>query len=90
MSIAEWIIMVILAITLLVFLVVGIVFLVKLIGLVKETQKVVEKGAYVADKAGDIAENVKGLTSVGGVVQAFSEKMVDNMKGAQNGKKDKK
>lgn len=90
MSIAEWIIMVILAITLLVFLIVGIVFLVKLMGLIKEAQKVVEKGAYVADKAGDIAENVKGLTSVGGVVQSFSEKMVENMKGEKDGKKAKK
>ena len=82
--------MVILAITLLVFLIVGIVFLVKLMGLIKEAQKVVEKGAYVADKAGDIAENVKGLTSVGGVVQSFSEKMVENMKGETDGKKAKK
>ena len=42
MNVAEWIIVVILSVTLFIFLIVGIILIIKLIGLTKEAKKVVE------------------------------------------------
>lgn len=85
MTTAEWIIMVILAATLFVFLVVATILAIKLIGLSKEVKKFTIKGQDVADKTGDVignvnnvvsdaggvVSNVKDLTSVGGLVKSF-------------------
>lgn len=74
MNTAEWILVVILSVTLFVFLVVGIVLLVKLIGLSKEVRKVVVEGQDIAKNANGIVSNVKGMTSIGGTM----EMVVDN------------
>lgn len=78
MNVAEWILVVILSVTLLVFLIVGIILLVKLIKIANEAKKVVIKGQEIADKSADVVENVKGMTSVGGLVKNFVDKYSDN------------
>lgn len=80
MNVAEWIIMVILAVTLFIFLVVGIILLVKLIGITKDAKKIVATGQVIAEKTDDIVENVKDMTSIGGVVKTFSDKYTKSKK----------
>ncbi|MBQ6605438.1 hypothetical protein IJH66_00410 [Candidatus Saccharibacteria bacterium] len=77
MNVAEWILVAFLSLALLVFLIVGIILLVKLIGLTKEAQKIVVKGQDIAAKADDVVDNVKDMTSIGGVVKTFSEKIIE-------------
>lgn len=77
MNVAEWILVAILSITLLIFLIVGIVLIVKLLGVADEARKMVEKGQDIADNANGIVQNVKGMTSIGGVVQTFVDKYVE-------------
>ena len=55
MNIAEWILVAFLSVALLVFLIVGIVALVKWNHLVDEAKKVVKKGQDIADTTNDIA-----------------------------------
>lgn len=74
MNVAEWILVVILSVTLFIFLVVGIILLVKLIKIANEAKKVVIKGQEIADKTGDVVENVKGMTSVGSLVKNFVDR----------------
>ena len=76
LSVAEWILVAFLSIALFIFLVVGIIFILKLIDLTKEAQKIVIKGQDIAAKADDVVDNVKDLTSVGGVVKTFSKKLL--------------
>lgn len=77
MNVAEWILVAFLSVTLLIFLIVGIVLIVKLISIANEAKKIVIKGQDIADNANDVVENVKGLTSVGNVVRTFADKYVD-------------
>ncbi|MBR3172599.1 hypothetical protein IKF21_01625 [Candidatus Saccharibacteria bacterium] len=77
MNVAEWIIVAILSITLLVFLIVGIVLIVKLIGLTKEAEKVVIESQDIAKNTNGIVANVKGMTSIGGTVEMFVDKYVN-------------
>ena len=77
MNIAEWILVSLLSITLLIFLIIAIVALVKWNHLVDEAKKVIIKSQDIAETANDIAENVKGMTSVGNVVKTLSEKVND-------------
>lgn len=77
MNVAEWILVAILSVTLFVFLIVGIVLIVKLMGLIKETQKVIVKGQDIADNANGIVNNVKGMTSFGGTVEMFIDKYIN-------------
>ena len=93
MDTAEWIIVGILSGTLFVFLVVGLVLMVKLIGITNQAKKIMETGQSIADKADDVVENVKGMTSVGGLVKTFVNKYnKDNekstKKGGKNGKEE--
>lgn len=76
MNVAEWILVVILSVTLFVFLVVGIVLIVKLIILAGEAKKIVLTGQGIATKADDIIDNVKGMTSVGGIVKTFANRVI--------------
>ncbi len=78
MNIAEWILVVFLSVALLVFLVIGIILLLKLIRLADEAQKIVMTGQGIAAKADDIVDNVKGMTSVGGIVKTFANRIVEN------------
>ena len=77
MNVAEWILVVILSITLLVFLVVGIILMVRLLDLTDEAKKVVIRSQDIADNANGVVSNVRGMTSIGGVVQTFVDKYVE-------------
>ena len=78
MTIAEWIIMVILAATLFVFLILGSILIIKLIKITKEAKKILATGQQIADKTDDIVENVKDMTSIGGVVKTFADKYTNS------------
>ena len=77
MNVAEWILVAILALTLFIFLVIGIVLFVKLIELSKEAQRIIIKGQDIADNTNGIVSNVKGMTSIGGTVEMFVDKYVN-------------
>lgn len=77
MDVAEWIIVAILSMTLLVFLVVGIVLICKLMGLTEEIKKVVVEGQDIARNTNGIVSNVKGMTSIGGTVEMFVDKYIN-------------
>ena len=77
MNAAEWIIVVILSVTLFVFLVVGIILMIKLFGLVDEAKQVARKGQDIAENANGVVSNVRGLTSVGGTVEMFVKKYIN-------------
>lgn len=76
MNTAEWILVIILSVTLLIFLIVGIVLLAKLIGLSKEVKKVVIEGQDIAKNTNGIVSNVKGMTSIGGTMEMFVDKYI--------------
>lgn len=76
MNTAEWILVVILSVTLLIFLIFGIVLLAKLIGLSKEVKKVVIEGQDIAKNTNGIVSNVKGMTSIGGTMEMFVDKYI--------------
>ena len=71
LAIPTWILVVILSIVLLVFLILGIILLAKLISMTKEVRKIIITGQGIAEKADDIADNVKDMSSVGGLVKHF-------------------
>lgn len=77
MNVAEWIIVAILSLTLLVFLIVGIVLVAKLIGLTKQIEQIVVEGQDIAKNANGIVSNVKGMTSIGGTVEMFVDKYIN-------------
>ncbi|MBQ3465239.1 hypothetical protein IJH15_03465 [Candidatus Saccharibacteria bacterium] len=77
MNTAEWIIVVILAVTLFIFLVCGIVLIIKLISVSKEVKEVVIEGQDIAKNANGIVSNVKGMTSIGGTVEMFVDKYIN-------------
>ena len=76
MNVAEWIIVAILSMTLLVFLIVGIVLIVRLINVCKKFDKIAAEGQDIARNANGIMANVKGMTSFGGVAEVFVDKYV--------------
>lgn len=78
MNVAEWILVVMLSVALLIFLIAGIVLAIKLIRLAEEAQKIVATGQQIATKADDIVDNVKGMTSVGGIVKTFANHVISN------------
>jgi hypothetical protein len=75
---AEWILVTILSITLMIFLIVGIVLLVRLISISKEVEKVIVEGQDIAKNANGIVSNVKGMTSIGGTVEMFVDKYINS------------
>ena len=83
MNTAEQILVIFLSTALFVFLVVGIVLIIKLIKFINEAKKIVLTGQSIAEKADDVVDNVKDLTSVGGLVKT----LVNNY---NDGKKSKK
>ena len=78
MTVAEWKLVVMLSCALLIFLIAGIVLAIKLIRLTEEAQKIVATGQQIATKADDIVDNVKGMTSVGGIVKTFANRVITN------------
>ena len=77
MNVAEWILVVILSVALFIFLVIGIVLMVKLLGIADEAKRVVIKSQDIAENANGVVSNVRGMTSIGGVVQTFVDKYVE-------------
>ena len=77
MNVAEWILVAILSLTLFVFLIVGIILVIKLIGLTKEVREVVIEGQDIAKNANGIVSNVKGMTSLGGTVEMLVDKYIN-------------
>ncbi len=77
MTTVEWILVVILSVALFIFLVAGIVLAIKLIYLAEEAKKIVQTGQTIATKADDIVDNVKGMTSVGGIVKTFANRVIE-------------
>ncbi len=78
METPAWILVFILSITLFIFLIVGIVLLVALIRVTKEAKKIMIQGQNIAETAGDIAENVRDFTTVGGLVRYFVDNYMDS------------
>ncbi len=78
MNTAEWILVAILSITLFVFLIVGIILLIRLISISKEVEKVIVEGQDIAKNANGIVSNVKGMTSIGGTVEMFVDKYINS------------
>lgn len=78
MNTAEWILVAVLSITLMIFLIVGIVLLVRLISISKEVEKVIVEGQDIAKNANGIVSNVKGMTSIGGTVEMFVDKYINS------------
>ena len=89
MNVAEWILVAILSITLFIFLVLGIVLIVKLIGLSGKIGEVVDESKDIAKNTNGIVSNVKGMTSIGGTIEMFVDKYV-NPKLREKIKDDKK
>ena len=77
MDTAAWILVVILSITLFIFLVVGIILIVKIIDLIKETKGIITEGQDIAKNANSIVTNVKGMTSIGGTIEMFVDKYIN-------------
>ena len=91
MNVAEWILVVILSVTLFIFLIIGIILMVKLLGIADEAKRVVIKGQDIAENANGVVSNVRGMTSIGGVVQTFVDKYVEpKLKEKKTAKKEEK
>ena len=86
METPAWILVFILSGTLFLFLLLFIILLIKLIGITKEAKKIMIQGQGIAEKADDIAGNVRDMTTVGGLVKYF----VDNYTGEGARKKKSK
>lgn len=76
MELATWILVIILSAVLLIFLILGIILVIKLIKVADDAKGIVATGQQIATKADDIVDNVKGLTSVGGIVRNFSNHVI--------------
>ncbi len=73
METPAWILVFILSGMLFLFLLLAIILLAKLIGVTKEAKKIMIQGQGIAEKADDIAGNVRDMTTVGGLVKYFVE-----------------
>ena len=77
METPAWILVFILSGALFIFLVLFIILLIKLIGVTKEAKKIMIQGQGIAEKADDIAGNVRDMTTVGGLVKHLAESYLD-------------
>ncbi len=77
MEAPAWILVIFLSVALFIFLVLGIVLIIALIGVTKEAKKIMLQGQNIAETAGDIAENVRDFTTVGGLVRYFVDNYMD-------------
>ena len=89
MNTAEQILVIFLSTALFIFLVVGIVLIIKLIKFINEAKKIVLTGQSIAEKADDVVDNVKDLTSVGGLVKTFVNNYNDGKKSKKTSNKSK-
>ena len=90
MNIAEWILVAILSVTLFVFLVIGIILMVKLFEVADEVKRVAIKSQDIAENANGVVTNVRGLTSVGGTVELLVDKYINPKIKGEKGKAQKK
>ena len=92
METPAWILVFILSGTLFIFLLVSIILVIKLIGVTKEAKKIVIQGQDIAEKADDIAGNVRDMTTVGGLVKYFVDSCTEGaeQKKAKKSKKEEK
>lgn len=92
METPAWILVIFLSTALLIFLIVTIILVVKLIGITKEVKKIIIKGQGIAEKADDIVENVREMSTIGGLVKHFvntyTNKNTKAKKGGQTHGKD--
>ncbi|MBQ6130681.1 hypothetical protein IJI72_03290 [Candidatus Saccharibacteria bacterium] len=86
MDVAEWIIVAILSLTLFVFLVLGIIFLVKLLGLsddmktlMGEARIILRTGQRISKKTEGVVDNVKDFTSVGTIAKDTALSAVEKL-----------
>ncbi|MBR3143947.1 hypothetical protein IKF12_01965 [Candidatus Saccharibacteria bacterium] len=77
MNVAEWILVAILSVTLFIFLVVGIILMVRLMGVADEAKRVAVKGQDIADNANEVVSNVKGFTALGSTMGMIVDKYVN-------------
>ena len=77
METPAWILVIFLSVALFIFLLLGIILLAKLIGFTKEAKKVVVQSQGIAEKADDIVDNVRDLTTVGGIVKHVVDSYVE-------------
>lgn len=77
MNVAEWILVAILSVTLFIFLVVGIILMVRLMAVADEAKRVAVKGQDIADNANDVVENMKGMTAIGSTMGMIVDKYVN-------------
>ena len=77
MNVAEWILVAILSITLFIFSVVGIILMIRLMGVADEAKRVAVKGQDIADNANDVVENMKGMTAIGNTMGMLVDKYVN-------------
>ena len=75
MNTAEWILVVILSVTLTIFLIVGMILVIKLIDLTKNAKEIMETSQKIADKTEDVVDNVKDFTSIGGIAKAIAKRI---------------
>ncbi len=73
MDTAEWILVIFLSTALLIFLILAIILTAKLIGITKEVKKIVLTGQ-------DIADNIKDMSSIGGIIKTFANKFTRESK----------
>lgn len=71
MNLAEWILIMFLSVALLVFLIVGVIFLIKFTSLLSEIEIMVQSGQSFFEKADDVADNIKDITSFGPLVRGL-------------------
>ena len=90
METPAWILVFILSGMLFLFLLLFIILLIKLIGVTKEAKKIRIQGQGIAEKADDIAGNVRDMTTVGGLVKYFVDSYTDGDKKAKKSKKEEK
>ena len=89
METPAWILVIFLSCALLIFLVVAIILVIKLIGVTKEVKKIIITGQGIATKADDIVDNVRDMSTIGGLVKHFVSSYTKknnkrNHKGGQN------
>ena len=87
METSAWILIFMLSIMLLIFLIISIILLVKVIQLIKETRKIVDVGQGIVNKADDIVDNVKQVTSVSGIVKVVTDTIVSGFTASKKAKK---
>ena len=90
MNLAEQIILIILAVTLWIFLILGIVVLIRVIQVMNRAKHMADTGVKIADKSADIADHIRdGFSSVAGAVAgAFASSYANNK--SHNSKKGEK